>query len=182
MGTGGYAAVHRARSYPWVWQRSGGGRHGMPACYDSQGEQITQQSAVDSAAMTHALVAAARSSSAATEVSPLRRSGSGRFHQELYARRLRYDLRPIEAAMLAIDAARRTTVELLDMLGEAQWQRPGAHTERGVYTPERWLELNAGHAHDHAEQIRRTRTAWAARESRPSRGHAGSASDQGNIL
>jgi DinB superfamily len=104
------------------------------------------------------------------------------FDQELYARRLRYDIRPIEAASLAIDAARRTTVELLDMLGEGQWQRLGTHTERGVYTPERWLELNAGHAHDHAEQIRRNRATWAARESLPSRGHAGSASDHGNIL
>jgi hypothetical protein len=32
------------RSYPWVWQRSGGGRDGILACYDSQGEQITQHS------------------------------------------------------------------------------------------------------------------------------------------
>ncbi len=32
------------RSYPWVWQWSGGGRDGILACYDSQGEQITQHS------------------------------------------------------------------------------------------------------------------------------------------
>ena len=104
------------------------------------------------------------------------------FDQELYAQRLRYDTRPIEAAILAIDAARRTTAEFLDMLGEGQWQRSGTHTERGVYTSERWLELNAGHAHDHVEQIRRNRTASAGRESLPSRGPAGSASVQRNTL
>jgi len=85
------------------------------------------------------------------------------FDQELYARKLRYDSRPIHAALLVIEAARATTGELLAAISEADWKRTGTHTERGLYTPERWLELNAGHTHEHAEQIRRNRAAWAVR-------------------
>ena len=36
---------------------------------------------------------------------------------------------------------------------EAEWQREGTHTEHGRYTVERWLEIYAAHAHQHAEQI-----------------------------
>jgi DinB superfamily len=85
------------------------------------------------------------------------------FDQEAYARQLRYDSRPIEAALRMIEAARATTLELLAGIAEAEWQRAGIHAERGRYTVERWLELNASHAHEHAEQIRRIRTASASR-------------------
>jgi hypothetical protein len=32
----------------------------------------------------------------------------------------------------------------------------------GAYPAERWLQVYAQHAHDHAGQIRKTRAAWAA--------------------
>jgi DinB family protein len=75
------------------------------------------------------------------------------FDQDEFARRLYYD-RPIEAAVDAFKSARRTTAEILERLTEEQWAREGTHSEHGRYTVERWLEIYAKHAHNHAEQIR----------------------------
>src|SRR5713101_5435110 len=75
------------------------------------------------------------------------------YDQDEFARRLHYD-RPIEASLEAFKAARRSTAELLDRMSEADWTREGSHSEVGRYTPERWLEIYAIHAHDHAAQIR----------------------------
>lgn len=75
------------------------------------------------------------------------------YDQEQFARRLYYD-RPIEASLEAFKSARRTTADILDRLTEAEWQREGTHSEHGRYSVARWLEIYAGHAHQHAEQIR----------------------------
>ena len=77
----------------------------------------------------------------------------GGYDQDEFARRLYYD-RPIEASLDAFRAARRTCGELLDRMDEAAWARTGTHTEHGEYSVERWLEIYAVHAHDHADQIR----------------------------
>ena len=69
-----------------------------------------------------------------------------------FARRLHYD-RPIGASLEAFKAARRTTAEILDRMTEAEWAREGTHPEHGTYTIERWLEIYAAHAHNHAAQI-----------------------------
>jgi hypothetical protein len=74
------------------------------------------------------------------------------YDQDEFARRLHYD-RPIEASVEAFKAARRTTGEILDCMTEAEWGRQGTHTESGAYSVERWLEIYAAHAHNHAEQI-----------------------------
>jgi len=76
------------------------------------------------------------------------------YDQEAYARRLRYAERPIEPALEAFRAARANTVGLLRGMTEADWTKPGWHTESGPYTPETWLRIYASHAHDHAAQIR----------------------------
>lgn len=80
-----------------------------------------------------------------------------------YARRLRYADRPLEPALQALEAARATTAQLLDTMTDADWRRAGTHSETGAYSAERWLEIYAAHAHDHAAQIRRNRASWAAR-------------------
>ena len=74
-----------------------------------------------------------------------------------FARRLFYGERPIQAALDAFRAARDTTSEILERLTDDQWVRCGSHTESGAYGVEIWLEIYATHAHDHADQIRRTR-------------------------
>jgi hypothetical protein len=75
------------------------------------------------------------------------------YDQEMFAKRLFYD-RPIAASLDAFKAARMATGEILKCMTDADWQRPGAHTEhKGSYTPERWLEIYSAHAHKHAEQI-----------------------------
>ena len=74
-----------------------------------------------------------------------------------WARRLHYDDRPIGPSLDALAAARATTADLLDRLTADEWRRSGTHTDSGSYGVERWLEIYAAHAHDHAAQIRRAR-------------------------
>jgi DinB family protein len=83
------------------------------------------------------------------------------YDQDEFARQLHYD-RPIEASLAAFKGARQTTAELLDRMSEAAWARTGTHSESGAYSVERWLEIYAAHAHDHADQIR-----VARRSARP---------------
>jgi hypothetical protein len=49
----------------------------------------------------------------------------------------------------------------LRRLSEEQWRRAGTHSESGSYSVEDWLRIYGGHAHDHADQIRRARAAVA---------------------
>jgi hypothetical protein len=81
------------------------------------------------------------------------------YDEELFARMLNYDRRPIEASLAAVKAARESTATILEHLTAEQWARTGTHTESGAYGVETWLEIYAAHAHDHAEQIRRAREA-----------------------
>jgi len=85
------------------------------------------------------------------------------YDEGAFARRLHYE-RPIQASLEAFRAARQTTAELLERLGEADWLREGTHSESGRYTVETWLEIYAKHAHDHAEQIRRGRETAGTRD------------------
>ena len=80
------------------------------------------------------------------------------YDQKLYAGRLYYT-RPIQASLDAFQAARRATAEILERMTEADWARPGTQSEGGRYSPEKWLEIYAPHAHAHADQIRTARAA-----------------------
>jgi len=80
------------------------------------------------------------------------------YDQDQFSRRLYYD-RPIQASLDAFRGARHTTAEILERMTEAEWAREGTHSESGRYTVDRWLEIYAEHAHTHADQIRRARTA-----------------------
>jgi hypothetical protein len=75
------------------------------------------------------------------------------YDENAFARRLRYD-RPIETSLDAMEAARRSSLELLEAVPEEDWARSGTHTESGPYSVENWLELYAAHPYDHAEQMR----------------------------
>jgi hypothetical protein len=75
------------------------------------------------------------------------------YDQDQFARALYYD-RPIAASLDVFKAARRSSGEILERMTDADWARAvGTHTEHGAYTADRWLEIYAGHAHAHAEQI-----------------------------
>lgn len=78
------------------------------------------------------------------------------YDQEEFARKLYYD-RPYQKSLEAFRYARETTAEILDRMTPAEWSREGTHSEHGRYTVERWLEIYADHAHNHAQQIRRAR-------------------------
>jgi hypothetical protein len=79
------------------------------------------------------------------------------YDQEEFARRLYYD-RPVTASLDAFRAARESTAQILDRLGDAEWSRQGTHSESGSYGMADWLRIYAEHAHKHADQIRRART------------------------
>lgn len=78
------------------------------------------------------------------------------YDEKEFARRLYYD-RPLANSLLAFQAARTTTGELLDRMRDAEWAREGTHPEHDKYSVERWLEIYADHAHNHADQIKRAR-------------------------
>ncbi|RPI57792.1 MAG: DUF664 domain-containing protein [Acidobacteria bacterium] len=78
------------------------------------------------------------------------------YDEKEFARRLHYD-RPIASSLLAFQAARRCTGDLLDRMTDADFAKTGTHPEHGSYGVDRWLEIYAEHAHRHANQIRRAR-------------------------
>ena len=81
------------------------------------------------------------------------------YDQDEFARRLRYNERDMAPALEAFRCARESTVQLLGLMTEDDWQRAGTHSEGGHYTTEDWLQIYAAHAHNHAAQIRRLREA-----------------------
>ncbi|MGE5815716.1 MAG: DinB family protein [Acidobacteriota bacterium] len=80
------------------------------------------------------------------------------YDQEEFARKLHYN-RPYQASLEAFRYARESTAEILDGMTPEEWAREGTHPEHGRYTVERWLEIYADHAHNHAQQIRVARSA-----------------------
>lgn len=81
------------------------------------------------------------------------------YDQAVFAVRLRYNERDLAPALEAFRAARSTSVQILDKMTAKDWARQAWHTEGGPYGPERWLEIYAVHAHNHAAQITRLRAA-----------------------
>jgi hypothetical protein len=81
------------------------------------------------------------------------------YDQDAWAVRLHYNDRPIEPSLTAFSAARESTAQLFRHMSEEDWRHLGWHTEAGSYHSERWLEIYADHAHNHAAQIRRLKEA-----------------------
>jgi len=77
------------------------------------------------------------------------------YDEEEFARRLHYDVRPVEPSLAALEAARRTSSDILRLAGPDDWSRSGTHSDSGHYAVDDWLATYAAHAHDHADQIRR---------------------------
>jgi hypothetical protein len=82
------------------------------------------------------------------------------YDEKSFAIRLHYD-RPIANSLLAFRAARLSTGELLDVLTDADFAKTGTHPDHERYGVDRWLEIYAEHAHNHADQIRRARASAA---------------------
>jgi len=70
-----------------------------------------------------------------------------------FARRLHYD-RPIGSSLAVLQAVRVASLELLESLTSAEWDRRATHAESGAYSVDDWLRIYAGHPLDHAAQIR----------------------------
>lgn len=84
------------------------------------------------------------------------------YDENAYAARLWYDRRPLDASLAAFKAARDLMLPILRLMDDADWARAGRHSDAGPYTAADWLAIYGVHAHDHADQIRRARAAWAA--------------------
>ncbi len=84
------------------------------------------------------------------------------YDQDRYAACLKYNERDVAPSLEAFRAARTTTMQLLTLMSNDDWNREGEHTENGRYTPEVWLEIYAAHAHNHADQIRRLHSALSS--------------------
>ena len=80
------------------------------------------------------------------------------YDEKAFAQRLHYN-RPIASSLLAFQAARLSTGDLLDRMTDTDFAKKGTHPEHGTYGVDRWLEIYAEHAHKHADQIRRARAA-----------------------
>jgi hypothetical protein len=78
------------------------------------------------------------------------------YDEEAFARRLHYD-RPIEPSLAVLRAVREASLQLLESLTPAEWDRSGTHSISGPYSVDGWLRSYANHCHDHADQIRRAR-------------------------
>jgi hypothetical protein len=83
------------------------------------------------------------------------------YDQDVFAVLLRYNVRDMAPALELFHASRATSVQLLRLMSDEDWKRPGWHPEHGVYTATLWLQIYAAHAHNHAQQIRRLREALA---------------------
>ena len=82
------------------------------------------------------------------------------YDQDAYSELLHYNSRTdIAPALDALRGARFTTLQILKMMEDEDWAREGSHPEHQNYTPEKWLEIYANHAHEHARQIRRLKEA-----------------------
>jgi hypothetical protein len=81
------------------------------------------------------------------------------YDQEHYAVAMAYQERDIQPSMDLFQAVRASTTQLIRRMNDEDWARAGWHSESGLYTAERWLEIYADHAHGHADQIRRLKQA-----------------------
>jgi len=84
------------------------------------------------------------------------------YDQDAFASRLRYNERDMAPALEAFRYARQSTVQVIELMSEADWKRAGTHSESGRYTTEDWLRIYAAHAHNHAAQIQRLREALSS--------------------
>jgi len=82
------------------------------------------------------------------------------YDEEAFARRLHYD-RPIEPSLAVLRSVREASLQLLESLTPAEWQRSGTHSVAGPYSVDDWLLTYAKHSHEHADQIRRARRSEA---------------------
>ncbi|MEZ4531327.1 MAG: hypothetical protein R2855_09875 [Thermomicrobiales bacterium] len=83
------------------------------------------------------------------------------YDQEEFARRLYYGRRIVCFWRSRAPACRLPT---LAEFQESDWERFGTHSEfPGPFTVIGWLEYYADHAHDHLDQIRRSREAYRQR-------------------
>lgn len=83
------------------------------------------------------------------------------YDEAAFAVKLRYNERDMAPALAAFRSSRETTTQLLELMSEDEWQRGGVHTESGPYSVEKWLAIYAEHAHNHASQIARLKSALA---------------------
>jgi hypothetical protein len=84
------------------------------------------------------------------------------YDEATFVRRLHVTDRPIGSSIAAAEAARASTLTILEALTDDEWTRTGTHAEQGSYSVEAWLMDYADHPWDHAAQARRVLAALRA--------------------
>ena len=67
---------------------------------------------------------------------------------------LGYRTFPIENSFALYQAARASSLEILENLAESDLEKFAIHSERGNFTLEDWLRIYSNHPVDHANQLR----------------------------
>ena len=84
------------------------------------------------------------------------------YDETVFVRRLHVTERPIGSSIDAAEAARASTLTILEALTDDEWTRTGTHAEQGPYSVEAWLQDYANHPWEHAAQARRVLAALRA--------------------
>ena len=77
------------------------------------------------------------------------------YDQDRWAQRLRYDARDPNLELERLELLRRSNLGFLRSLEDADWDRVGRHSERGVESVRRVFQLLAAHDLVHLRQIER---------------------------
>ena len=79
--------------------------------------------------------------------------------ENLFLQELHYEERDPENELLLIEATRKQMAQLIRTLRPEQFQKSGVHTQRGLITLERVVQLAIGHIEHHVPFIREKRKA-----------------------
>ena len=77
------------------------------------------------------------------------------YDQDVWVRTFHYRELPLAEALAQLSALRATNLRLLRSLDAAQWKRAGLHSERGMESVKRIVQMIGGHDLVHRRQIDR---------------------------
>ncbi len=87
------------------------------------------------------------------------------YDQDKWARELNYHAQDTELALDLFRCLRKSTYNLLRTAPVSVWDRTIVHSESGLMTMDRWLEIYEHHTHGHISQMRKNYEAWEKRKS-----------------
>ncbi len=84
------------------------------------------------------------------------------YDEMAWAQRLNYHAQSPDAALELFKLLRAASYELIKTLPEETWANTVVHSENGVMTMDRWLDIYDRHIPDHIAQMQEVFKAWQA--------------------